>query len=64
MAKYLLDTNVVLRLVNSSDTKHNIVVEAILANNIDRLLTFNPKDFKKIQKIIVIKPQEILKEDN
>lgn len=29
MTKYLLDTNVVLRLVNPSDRKHNIVVQAV-----------------------------------
>jgi predicted nucleic acid-binding protein len=73
---YLVDTNVLLRLVQADSPEHNIMrrciagvqvydarlVAAMRVHRIQNLLTLNVGDFRRYDGISVVAPQHVLSE--
>ena len=75
MTKYLLDTNILLRASDCASPRYNLVVTiyqikgkrihdarlmaVAIAYKISHILTFNPKDFTKIQELTIVQPDEV-----
>jgi predicted nucleic acid-binding protein len=59
-ARWLLDTNILLRLGKSYDRRHPMVSAAVRVHGVTQLLTVNVRDFQRFKGLRAVHPAEVI----